>query len=71
MIKTYREQLESVQASIAAIEERGQAYGIAGRTLTRADLGKLYARESELRRKVAREDNGGGVTIRYGVPRQG
>lgn len=62
-IETYTQQLERVQATIAAIEERGQAYeidtGVAGgRKLTRADLATLYAREERLRPLAASEADG-------------
>lgn len=67
-IKTYAEQLEEVQTSIAKIEESGQAYSIQGRSLTRADLATLYAREKWLRRMADREENSG-ITVKYGVLR--
>lgn len=60
-------QLERVQAAIAAIEERGQATSIgtsgATRTLTRGDLGTLYKRERDLKRRIGRETNGGRRTF--------
>ncbi len=65
-IKTYTEQLESVQAAIEIIETTGQSYSINGRSLNRADLPALYAREKELRKSVARE-NEGGISIKLGV----
>lgn len=59
-IESYSTQLERVQETIAAIEQRGQSYGMQdGRSLTRADLATLYARERELRRLVAKETRGG------------
>jgi len=58
-IKTYAQQLESVQQTIERIETTGQAYGIGGRSLTRADLKTLYDRERDLRRRVDRESRGG------------
>ena len=68
-VATYAEQLESVQSAIAAIEARGQAYTIDGRSLTRADLATLYEREQWLRGQAAREARGGGMRVRLGVPR--
>jgi len=59
MAETYAAQLDRVQSAIKAIEERGQAYEIEGRRMTRGDLKTLYDRERELRRQVAREERGG------------
>lgn len=71
-VKTYTEQLESVQAAIEAIEGGAQAYTIqtaaGARTVTRATIFRLYEREKELRRLVARESKGGGARVRYGTP---
>jgi hypothetical protein len=67
-IKTYTEQLESVQAAIDKIESGGQAYSIGGRSLTRADLPTLYAREKQLRALVDRENRGGGIRTRGVTP---
>ena len=66
---TYTEQLESVQDSIMKIEAGGQAYSIAGRSLSRADLEVLYDREKWLRGKVAQEARGAsGMRVRGVVP---
>lgn len=46
-IKTTLEQIEEVQTAISAVLN-GQAYSIAGRSLTRADLADLTAREEAL-----------------------
>lgn len=71
-VKTYTEQLESVQAAIEAIEGGAQSYTIqtpAGqRVVTRATLKTLYDREEILRPKAARESKGSGARVRYGVP---
>jgi len=68
-IKTYTEQLESVQAAIAAIEGGAQAYSIGGRSLTRADLVTLYAREDSLMAKAVREQSGRtGPRVRNSIP---
>lgn len=65
-IKTYTEQLESVQAAIEAIEGGAQSYAIGGRSMTRADLGTLYAREEALMPKALREASGRtGPRVRY------
>jgi hypothetical protein len=64
-IKTYTEQLESVQTAIATIESGGQAYSISGRSMSRADLETLYAREKWLRGMAARESAGrSGIRVR-------
>lgn len=67
MPHTYAEQLESVQTAIATIEGGGQAIGVNGRALTRADLRTLYDREKWLRQRLDRSDRGG-MRIRLGVP---
>ena len=68
-IKTYTEQLESVQAAIEAIEGGAQSYSIGSRAMTRADLGTLYAREGVLMAKVLREQSGRtGPRVRNSIP---
>lgn len=71
-IKTYTEQLESIQAAIEKIETEGQAYSLdkSGVTvsLTRANLPALYQREQHLRTMVAREQRGGGIGVRFATP---
>ena len=68
-LKTTLEQLESVQTAIATIESGGQAYSIAGRTLSRGDLDTLYAREKYLLSKYERESSGsGGIRVRRATP---
>lgn len=71
-IKTYTEQLESVQAAIEAIEAGAQSYTIqtatGSRTVTRANAESLYKREERLRTLAAREARGTGATVRYGTP---
>lgn len=42
-------QLERVQKAIAVIEEGAQSYKIGNRSLTKADLSLLYAREADLK----------------------
>jgi len=66
MLKTYSQQLEEVQAAIAAIESGAQSYSVANRSLTRADLRTLYEREQKLRALAAREKIGG-LFIQYVV----
>ena len=58
-IKTYTEQLESVQAAIEAIEGGAQSHSINGRAMTKADLGVLYAREERLVPLAKRESSVG------------
>lgn len=55
MAESYSTQLDRVQTAIAAVESGAQAYDVAGRSLTRADLSTLYKRETYLRGRVARE----------------
>ena len=70
-IKTYTEQLESVQAAIAAIEDGAQEYtistGAGSRTVKRADLSTLYDREQRLHPLAARKTSTR-KSVRYGVP---
>lgn len=61
-METLEVQLERVQAAIAAIESGAQEYKIGDRSLTKANLGTLYARESSLKAAIARRD---GDNIRY------
>jgi len=68
-IKTYTEQLESVQEAIAAIESGAQSYEIAGRKQTKADLATLYDREAFLMPKALRESGGRtGIRVRGITP---
>jgi hypothetical protein len=62
MAATLAEQLDSVQAAIAAIEEGAQEHTINGRTYRRAELQTLYTREENLLRRIQRESavSGGG-----------
>ena len=62
---TLQEQLENVQTAIAKIEGGAEEYSIAGRSVKRAELGQLYARERELKRMIARQKQG--TTFRYFV----
>lgn len=69
MAKTYTEQLESVQAAIAAIESGAQSYrDSSGNQLNRGDLDVLYRREAKLRPLAAREARGGGIRVRGVIP---
>lgn len=67
-IKTYAEQLEEVQTAISKILLTGQAYTIAGRVYTRANLEVLVSYEKTLRQQAVREENGGGIISYRGVP---
>ena len=63
---TYEEELTLVQNAIKAILEGAQAYSIAGRSVQRADLQKLYEREKYLRIMIERESLGG-ISVWKGV----
>ena len=69
-ILTYTEQLESVQAAIAAIEAGAQSMEVSGRKYTKGDLATLYAREERLFPLVKREQKtgGGGIRVRGVTP---
>ena len=58
-LKTTLEQLEAVQTAIAAVEG-GQSVTWGGKTITRADLRVLYAREDRLLERYGREQGTGG-----------
>jgi hypothetical protein len=66
-IKTYVEQLESVQAAIAAIESGAQSFQLPdGQAVTKGDLATLYAREQRLMPLATREAAGRtGPRVRY------
>ena len=55
-METLEVQLKRVQMAIAAIESGAQEYKIGNRSLTRANLSTLYARESSLKTAIARRD---------------
>ena len=63
-MKTYSEQLEEVQIAISKIESGAQSYSIRSRSLNRANLADLYAREKWLRMMADREENEG-IKIQY------
>lgn len=65
---SYQAQLEIVQATIARVEQTGQSYTIDNRSLSRADLDKLYAREKYLRAMASRATRGGGARVRNLAP---
>ena len=58
MAATLAQQLESVQAAIAAIESGAQSTAVDGQTVTRADLRTLYAREKSLLMRINWADKG-------------
>jgi len=67
-IKTTLEQLEEVQAAISKVMG-GQAYSIAGRSLTRADLKFLSEREGILLARYNAESGiRTGPVVRGGTP---
>lgn len=53
-----QEQLTEVEAAISTILAGGQSYKIGTRSLTRADLSKLYEMKKELEAAVAEENSG-------------
>ena len=59
MAETLAAQLTSVQAAIAAIESGAQSIGAGDRTLTRANLDKLYEREKDLLKRISFESQSG------------
>ena len=65
-IKSIADQLEEVQTAITTIMTKGQAYGIGGRTLTRADMAWLERREERLRRLYEREQHSASTSGVYG-----
>lgn len=69
-IESYEEQLERVQAAIAAVETKNQSYALGGRSMTRANLHELYEREKYLRRMIARQQRGG-IPVRALTPSDG
>jgi hypothetical protein len=63
---TKAQQLKAVRLAIASVELGGQAVLQNGKSVTRAALGTLYAREKELEQQVADEEageNGGGIVL--------
>lgn len=70
-VKTYAEELEEVQAAITKVMS-GQSYSITtptgSRSVTRADLASLEAREKWLRRMVDNEENDGSMQVIGGTP---
>jgi len=63
---TYSEQLVEVQTAITAILTGAQAYSVAGRSLTRADLKALLDERKRLEPLAARESGTGGIRV-YGA----
>jgi len=57
-MEALQEQLERVQAAIAAIESGAQEYGIGSRNVRKGDLKTLYAREAILKQQIAYETLG-------------
>jgi hypothetical protein len=63
-VKTYAVQLEEVQTAIASIEAGSQSQSMNSRSITRANLADLYAREKWLRTMADREERGG-IGVNY------
>ena len=55
-VATLEVQVQRVRVAIAAIVGGAQEYKIGNRSLTRANLSTLYARESSLKNAIARRD---------------
>lgn len=53
-----QKQLEEVRTAITTILAGGQSYKIGTRSLTRADLSKLYEMKKELEAAVTEENSG-------------
>lgn len=68
-IKTTLEQIEEVQSAISAVMG-GQAYTVAGRSVTRANLAELNKREEQLLARYYRETPGSGPAINIGTLRR-
>ena len=65
-IKTYETQLEEVQTAISSILSGAQSHSIGGRSMTKADLGTLYAMQKELMPMYLKEStNRTGSRVRY------
>lgn len=63
-----REELTSVQAAIAAIQEGSQSYTIHGRSFTLADLSTLYTQRDAARTRLQNvSSKRGGIRLRRGV----
>ena len=63
MAYTLAQQLDSVQAAIAAIESGAQEVSVNNRTYRKADLKTLYDREERLLARISRETNGDMKTV--------
>lgn len=57
-LENLQEQLKNVRAAIASIETGAQSYKLANRSIAKADLATLYARETSLKAAIARETGG-------------
>jgi len=62
---TLAEQLNNVQAAIAAIEQHGQGYTIDNVTYNRGSLKVLYDREERILRKIANETTHGRTRVEF------
>lgn len=56
---TTQEQLDQINAAIAAIEGGAQEYRIGNRSLRRPDLGVLYQERRNLKQQLYQESGGG------------
>jgi hypothetical protein len=58
LARTLQQQLDDVDAAIAAIETGGQSVNLDGATLTRASLATLYIRRDQLQVQINRAASG-------------
>jgi hypothetical protein len=69
MATDWAARLQLVQAAIDAILTGGQDVQFDGKRVVEADLDKLRLLEAEYEGRANRQANGGGIRVRYGVPR--
>lgn len=62
-------ELGEIRDALSAVRKYGQAHGINGRSLSRADLKALREDEARIERKLARARRGGGIPAWQAVPR--
>jgi hypothetical protein len=58
-VRTTTQQLDAVDAAIAAIESGAQSFTVLGRLWQKADIGKLYEERGRLKAELTRETRGG------------
>lgn len=58
MARSLQQQLDDIDAAIAAIETGAQEYSIEGVTVKRGELSTLYKRRDSIATRLARSTNG-------------